>query len=225
MERLSTRIMLTCICIIRVSVYNTEVKTTRQRISEFLQRRQRASATELSHALHLTAADVRHHLQILEVEGVVEVAGQRPALRRGRPTLLYQLTRQASLNNLARLSNALLMETYQSIPEPERRNFNKRLAQRLVGDNFQPARNPSQRFVKAVQLLNQMNYQARWEARHDAPLVIFTHCPYADILPGQPELCQLDAELLALLLANPVKQTICSQVNLQGISQCIFAIK
>ena len=201
------------------------MKSTRQRLTEYLQRRQFASAVDISHALHLTAADIRHHLSILEFEGVVEVVSQRPASGRGRPTSLYQLSRQALSNNLDGLSNALLAETRQFVPEVEREAFNKRLAQRLVGEGYQTVRNPSQRFVNAIHFLNQKNYQARWEARSDAPQVIFSHCPYAAALSDHPELCQIDGHVLSLLLASPIKQTARLQPNPQGYPQCFFTIK
>ncbi len=214
--------MQICVCINRFNDYNWSVKSTRQQITDFLSHRQLASAVDMSRALHLTAADIRHHLAILDAEGVIKVTSQRPASGRGRPTSLYQLAWQATSNNLDGLSSALLEETRQSIPEFEQKAFHKRLAQRLVGDGYQPVRNPSQRFVNGVKLLNQMNYQARWEARSDAPQIIFSHCPYAAILPEHPELCQVDAELLSLLLASPIQQTARLQPNLQGIPQCIF---
>jgi predicted ArsR family transcriptional regulator len=201
------------------------MKSTRQQITEYLLHRQLASAVDMSRALHLTAADIRHHLAILELEGVVAVTSQRPATGRGRPTSLYQLAQQAMSNNLDGLSRALLEESHQTIPEVEQKAFNKRLAQRLVGSNYQPVRNPSQRFVNAIKRLNQMNYQARWEARSDAPQVILSHCPYAVVLPEHPELCQVDAELLGLLLASPAQQTARLQPNPRGIPQCIFVPK
>jgi predicted ArsR family transcriptional regulator len=217
--------MQTGICINRVKAYNKHMKSTRQQITEYLSHRQRASAVDMSRALHLTAADIRHHLAILEAEGVVTITSQRPASGRGRPTSLYQLTSQAASNNFDALSSALLAETRRSVPELEQTAFHKRLAQRLAGDNYLPVRNPSQRYVNAVKQLNQMKYEARWEARADAPQVIFSHCPYAAILPGHPELCQMDAELLEVLLAIPISQTAKQQPNPRGIPQCLFIEK
>ncbi len=205
-----------------------EVTTTRQRIIEYLQRKQTASAGDISRALHLTAADIRHHLSVLESEGVVEVIRKKPTPGRGRPTSIYQLSKQAlshGLAGLSRLSKALLEETRDRLPAEGNEAFWRQVAQRMVSAEYQPVRNPSQRFVNAVQLLNQMNYQARWEARLDSPLVIFSHCPYADILPEHPELCRIDEHLLSLLLASPVHLTIRLQPNPQGVPQCIFAQK
>lgn len=198
------------------------MKTTRQRIIEYLQHRQPAAPVDISRALQLTAADIRHHLSALEAEEIVEIISQRPAVGRGRPTALYRLKSQAFLNNLAGLSDALLKELHGSSPEAEQAPLNKRLALSMAGEGYHPARNPSQRYLEAVRQLNKMNYQARWEARAEAPQVIITHCPYAALLPGHPELCRIDAELLGILLASPVKQIGSKQLNPQGITQCIF---
>jgi predicted ArsR family transcriptional regulator len=201
------------------------MKSTRQRMIDYLQRRQLASAVDISHALHLTAADIRHHLTILSDEGVVNIVSERSSSGRGRPTALYQLAKQAQANNLNGLTSALLLETQASVPDIEQHAFNKRLAQRLAGSSYSPVRNPTQRFLQAVQHLNQMNYQARWEAHSDTPQVIITHCPYASVLSEHPEVCQIDVELLSVLLASPVKQIACHQLNPQGVPQCIFVQK
>jgi predicted ArsR family transcriptional regulator len=192
---------------------------------EYLQHRQIATAVEISHALHLTAADIRHHLALLEADGIVEVTSQRPSVGRGRPSSLYQLTRQALSNNLDGLSSALMEELLRSIPEAEQAAFYNRLARRLIDNNYSPARHASQRFLQAVQQLNRMNYQARWEAHADAPQVIFSHCPYAAILPKDPKLCLVDVELLGVLLDSPVNHSARLLPNPQGIPECIFTTK
>jgi predicted ArsR family transcriptional regulator len=57
------------------------VKTTRQRIIEHLQTKRHASAAELSLALQVTPANIRHHLAVLAGEQVVEVIGHRVSAR------------------------------------------------------------------------------------------------------------------------------------------------
>jgi predicted ArsR family transcriptional regulator len=222
---MSTGITQIIVCIIHKEGYNSGVKFTRQRLMEYLERRQIASAADMSHGLHLTAADIRHHLAVLELEGTVEITGLRPSVGRGRPSSLYQLTRQASSNNLDGLSRALMEETLQSLPEAEQAAFYSRLARRLINKKTSQPRQGSQRFLQAVQQLNQMNYQARWEAHADAPRIIFSHCPYAAILPDHPELCLVDAELLGILLDSPVNLSAHLQPNTHDIPECIFTVQ
>jgi predicted ArsR family transcriptional regulator len=83
----------------------------------------------------------------------------------------------------------------------------------------------TQRLSQAILLLNKMSYQARWEARAQAPSIIFSHCPYLAILAANPELCQLDAVLLQQLLASPVDQTARLVLDQRGLRQCIFQVR
>ena len=65
----------------------------------------------------------------------------------------------------------------------ERRAALRRIAMR-IGRQPSGAGNLTQRLNACVHLLNEMNYQARWEARSSGPRLVFSHCPYATILPS-----------------------------------------
>jgi predicted ArsR family transcriptional regulator len=203
------------------------VKTTRQRIMEFLQFHRHASAAELSRALHVTAANIRHHLSILEEEGVVAVTGQRPASGRGRPVNIFALSQQASLHNLDRLASSLL-RCWQA-GEKEAPPL-KVLAAAMLEDGAeasssqQKASSQTRRLTQAVDRLNEMNYQARWEAHASGPRLIFGHCPYLSILDRHPEMCRLDAFLLEEMLGVKVVQQVRREPNPQGLPQCVFVL-
>ena len=196
---------------------------TRRRILEYLESHDSATAVELSHALGVTAADIRHHINALREENVITVMGERPPAGRGRSSQLYSLTHQAMADNLDRLAKALLLESLQPLDSDERRAFLNRLAQRLVGEVSSRGGLPSRLFL-AVQRLNQLNYQARWEAHAGAPRIFFNRCPYAAILPEHPELCQLDALVLNALLGVPVSQVAKLARDRRGGTYCLFNI-
>ncbi len=197
--------------------------TTRQRILEQIRVKHSLSAAELSITLGTTPANIRHHLGVLLQEGVIEVAGQRPGGGRGRPTHLYSLTQQARAHNLDQLADALLEELLEDLQPAERLAALKRIAKRLGG---QPSASGSltQRLNACVMSLNEMNYQARWEARSSGPRLVLAHCPYAVILPQHPELCQLDASLLEGMLGASVIQTAKLAPSRQGGKVCIFTV-
>jgi predicted ArsR family transcriptional regulator len=199
------------------------METTRQRILEQLSSKHSLSASELSRVLGTTAANMRHHLGILLREGAIEIVEQRPGAGRGRPTRLYALTRQAQAHNLDRLADALLQELLEGLQPEERLAALRRIARRLGG---QPGGvgTLTQRLNACVSLLNKLNYQARWEARSSGPRLVFAHCPYALILPGHPELCQLDNNLLEGLLDAPISQTARLAASRQGSKVCIFNV-
>ncbi|RPI25063.1 MAG: ArsR family transcriptional regulator [Chloroflexota bacterium] len=201
------------------------MKTTRQRLWEYLQTRRAASAAELARALHMTSANVRHHLAILAEEGVVEVVGEQRSAGRGRPTRFYGLTGQATQNNLDGLASALLLELRDRLPPEEFAGMLHKVAGRLsLDDGTRGGKGLVQRLFRAVNRLNEMNYQARWEARADAPRVILGHCPYAAILPEHPELCQLDALILEKMLGASATQVARLALDPQGMPHCVFAI-
>ena len=73
-----------------------------------------------------------------------------------------------------------------------------------------------------IEKLNEMHYQSRWEAGADGPRVIFGRCPYAAVIEGHPELCQMDANLLENMFGREVRQ-LGRIEKAQGL--CVFAVR
>ena len=197
------------------------MKTSRQRLIEYLRLKQVASASDISQALQMTAANARHHLSTLESEGIVEIVDYRRK-GHGRPIQVYGLTQELGRHNLGGLASALLLELLEGRSPAEQQETLHRIATRIHGEGEAPAGNLTQRFTHAVRHLNEMNYQARWEAHATSPRMILAHCPFAAILPEHPELCQLDAYLLERMLGLSVEQTAKRERNVQGGMHCIF---
>lgn len=204
--------------------YNESMKSTRQRILDYLGNHRAVTAEELSHALHMTAANVRYHLAILLQRGLVTVGGERPSKGRGRPAKVYSLPYHRLGENLALLASALLKQAIDLNDFQDQREFLRRIARLIIG-KLQPGGGLSQQLFQTVKRLNELNYQARWEAHADAPTVIFGHCPYLSILADHPELCALDAAILEEMLANPVTQTAKLARDSDGATFCMFKIK
>jgi predicted ArsR family transcriptional regulator len=206
----------------------TPQQTTRNRILNYLDRRHTATAAEISRALHLTCANIRHHLNILHQEGVVKIRTSRHLASRGRPELVYGLAVQASKHNLHTLSDILLKILLQEKSNDEVKAILLNIADNLLAaQDKAPQLNPSfsVRLFNCTTILNSMNYDFRWEAHAQAPLLIFGHCPYAAILNQHPELCKLDASLLEVLLGMPVDQFAYLESTQSGIPQCVFQIE
>lgn len=201
------------------------MNTTQRRIVETLQGAMSASTVELAAALGMTVANIRHHLAILQESRVVDRIERRSSPGRGRPTYLYRLRPQALQNNLDALCQALLDESLASLSDLERLQFIQRVANRLVtsqapGAEVLSASHLGLRLTQAIQVLNRMHYQARWEAHTRAPRVFFNACPYMAILPGHPELCRMDDQLLADLAGLPAYQA----ARIDQSRYCLFYI-
>jgi predicted ArsR family transcriptional regulator len=206
------------------------VTTSRKSIIDYLQAKPQATAIELSRALKMTPANVRHHLSVLIDEGAVELATRIPPRGRGRPALLYTLTQKSHDNNLDGLSHVLLKAYLEDRSAEERSHTLQHIARNLaMSDEHNPAStlasllvNLTHRLYQAIQHLNKMGYQARWEAHSEAPRLLLGHCPYATILQEHPELCQMDSYLLEELLGVPANQIKKRAQDSRGARYCLF---
>jgi len=199
--------------------------STRERILEILQTRPAMTADELANILQLTPANLRHHLGKLERDGRVIAAGTRPPRGRGRPQRLFSLPHGGEGTD--RLAGHLLDQALTGLEPDQRTVFLRALALRLGGEldrSTSPVRHITQRLGAAVRKMNNLEYQARWEAHAIAPRVILGNCPYAAIIAEHPELCQVDAALLESQLGQPVKQTTKLERNPQGLPVCVFVV-
>lgn len=201
------------------------MQSTRQAILAYLEDHHTASALQLSRALQVTPANVRHHLKALRAEGSVELTRQDIPAGRGRPTLLYTTARRAQTHNLIALCDLALAELMDDISAERRTDHLKKLARRLSGDLGAAGGALPRRLIATVQRLNLLHYKARWEAHADAPRIILEHCPYAAIIEKHPELCQMDAHLIEELAALPAVQRAKQARSLAGPPQCIFVLQ
>jgi predicted ArsR family transcriptional regulator len=132
---------------------------------------------------------------------------------------LYSLTENALMQNLDGLASALLHTILAGAPN-QSRELNQ-IASQLLGD-YDLTENMHARLSRAIEHLNQLFYQATWEASPKGPRLIFRNCPYATILNEHPVLCSLDEELLSLLLDYPFRQTAKLERTPEGAPHCAF---
>jgi len=189
--------------------------TARQKVLAYLNKARTASAREISRALKMSVATVRHHLRVLVSDGRLEMTSLRGRDERGRPEKIYSLPRAALGDNLSALSDALLADAGSEVRVDA-------LARHLTSDSNFAGQPLAKRLNLTVEKLNQMNYHARWEAGSEGPRIIFGHCPYAAILEKHPELCRMDVAMLGQLMGQPAMQIF--KTGTEGSSVCVFVI-
>lgn len=189
--------------------------TARQKILAYFSKSRTASTREISRALKMSAATVRHHLRVLASDGRLELSAARGRDGRGRPEKIYALPRAALGDNLSMLSDALLTEAGSRIQM-------EALAKRLTGQTSFASQPLARRLNLTIEKFNQMNYHARWEAGLEGPRIIFSHCPYAAILEKHPELCRMDSAMLKELMGQPASQIF--RMGTEGSTVCVFVI-
>jgi len=189
--------------------------TARQKVLIYLNKTRTASAREISRALKMSAATVRHHLRVLVSDGRLEMSSLRGRDGRGRPEKVYSLPHAALGDNLSALSDALLAEAGSGVRM-------EALAKRLAGESNFAGQPLAKRLNLTIEKLNQMNYHARWEAGSEGPRIIFGHCPYAAIIAKHPELCRMDEAMLSQWMGKPATQIF--KTGKDGSSVCVFVI-
>ncbi len=191
--------------------------TARQKILVHLKKIRAASAREIARALKMSAPNVRHHLGILTSDGRLEVTSVHQRGGRGRPEKIYSLSQSALGDNLSVLADALLTEAGSKLKV-------EGIAGRIL-DSSQFANMPiTKRLALLIKKLDEMHYQARWEAGAEGPRVIFGRCPFAKIIENHPELCKMDTAMLEISLGRPIAQFTKSELSARGYCPFVFRV-
>jgi len=153
-------------------------------------------------------------------------------LGKGRPMQLYRLSQQALGDNLHLLLHAALLLLSEQLGEKEYETTLEKIACYIAETG---TKNPtgtsfsslplSRRLVAAIELLNQLNYQARWEAHHNGPHILLGRCPYQKILPLHPELCRIDLYLLDQITNSQMLQIEKLSKDASGATFCSFHLQ
>jgi predicted ArsR family transcriptional regulator len=203
-----------------------EVQAVRRRIIDILKANGGATVAELAGQLHMAPVSVRHHLDILIGEDLVEAAGVRRRDGAGRPSQFYVLAPAASSLFPQRhgvLAGDVLAETKALLSEDEFQRLMRRLAEKTSRRAPSPAAGQSmeERLDEVTQFLTAEGYVARWERSDDCYVVQACNCPHMGVADHHPELCSMDQDMFQTLLPGAVRLE--SRV-LDGSSQCTYII-
>jgi predicted ArsR family transcriptional regulator len=182
------------------------VQTIRKRILEILKERGGASVSELAEELGMAPVSVRHHLDILQGQGLVTIPRVRRRRTVGRPQQVYTLTEAAIdqfPNNFRALTSVVLDEIKEVVSPDEFKEIFQRIAQRTAEEAPPPKEGQTleERLTEVVEFLSKKGYLPRWERSEEGDYLLHIfNCPYAGVSEAHPELCQMDATLAQLLL-------------------------
>ncbi|PJF42794.1 MAG: hypothetical protein CUN55_09615 [Phototrophicales bacterium] len=187
------------------------IQETRQHILEILKTQHEATVDEIVEELHartdkrVTAATVRHHLDVLRLNGLVEA----PAVRRrdtpGRPQYVYRLTEKALdlfPNNYAELAHVLLEQLHSILPSDQVNVIIEGVADQMAADVVIPDVSMPIRLDYVTEFLNMQGYQASWRRAEDQSgwILSTTNCPFEKLSGTHDDLCYLDIRLMTKLL-------------------------
>jgi DeoR family suf operon transcriptional repressor len=202
------------------------IQTRRQEILNILKQQGEATVDELATMLELTPVTVRHHLDILRAEGLVEA----PAVRRrhgpGRPQYVYTLTPESASLFPQRydvLANELLDEIKSTMDRDQVRGIFDHIVERRLENA--PALNggqpPEEKMDALVHYLSDKGFIAEWE-REDGKCVLYaSNCPYQNVAAEHPEICAVDHLVLERMTGTDVH---CVRRITEGAYSCIYEI-
>ena len=202
------------------------MQSVRRRITEILKEDGSATVAELAGQLGMAQVSVRHHLDILVGEDLVELTGVRRRDGAGRPSQMYALTRNAMTlfpQRNAQLASSVLAELKVVLPQDAVRELLIRVAERTAGEAPRPSagQTPEERLEQVADFLTQKGYSARWDSCDGHYELHACNCPYSGVAEQHPELCVMDHTLIERLLPATIRLR--SRV-VDGSTRCTYVL-
>lgn len=209
------------------------MQQTRRYIIEILRELGQATVDDIVDHLRrrrgtITAVTVRHHLGVLQSEGLITSPELRRRTTPGRPQHIYSLTEKAKEhfpNNYQQLAANLIEQIHRQLPPESVNVIFEGVAVQMAQTAHIPATSLIQRLEMVVDYLNDQGYEAHWEQAQDGYILHTSNCPYHHIAQMHPahnhSLCYMDMRLIASLL-GAVPRRIAHMT--EGDSSCSYLI-
>ena len=185
------------------------MQQTRRSILEILRKRGQATVDDIVHDLRqqrsdaITSVTVRHHLNILQEDGLIATQELRRRSTPGRPQHVYALTNKAHTyfpNNYQRLAQGLLHQIQEHVPPEGVNVILEGVAQQMAQDACIPDVPLQERLKLVVEYLTNHGYEATWECTESGYMLHTVNCPYHSAANNGVALCDMDMRLIAGLL-------------------------
>ncbi|MCU0512689.1 MAG: ArsR family transcriptional regulator [Anaerolineae bacterium] len=185
------------------------MQETRRQILEILKTRYEATVDEVVDDLrarrsdNITAVTVRHHLKVLQEEGLVNAGRMRHRDTPGRPQHVYGLTERGAAyfpGNYQRLAGHLLQQIEKTMPAESVNVIIEGVATGMAADAGIPQGSLEKRLEAVVQYLNQTGYKASVESVENGFMLHTHNCPYHHLARETDALCGLDMRLISSMI-------------------------
>jgi predicted ArsR family transcriptional regulator len=187
------------------------IQETRRLILDILKEHGDSTVDQIVDALHartdkrVTAATIRHHLDVLSENGLVEAPKVKRRNTPGRPQYVYHLTDKALdlfPSNYAGLAHVLMDQIKAQLPNNQVNVILEGAAQQLAANAMIPNVPLDERLDYVVTYLTKQGYQASWEnaENEDGYILSTSNCPFEKIVGTHDDICQLDMQLVSNLL-------------------------
>lgn len=205
------------------------MQETRQHILEILHEKKQATVDDIVEALfekrgHITAVTVRHHLNLLQREGLITDPELLHRNIPGRPQYIYGLTEKGENrfpNNYKNLAKALLHRIESTLPAESVNVIMEGVAHDLADAVQVENESIKIRLDAAVTYLNEHGYDADVAPTDGGYHIKTLSCPYSEIKSESQNLCNMDLRLLSSIIG--IVPRMVSRIS-DGDEQCVYFI-
>jgi predicted ArsR family transcriptional regulator len=201
------------------------MQSTRNSVLTHIRDQSHATIRSMAESLGLAIPTVRHHVMVLEKDGMIESNEVRIGV--GRPSLRYRLTMEGHESFPKKydwLSKSLLSVVRSDLGEERLHQIIRRISRETIakyGLELE-GKNMEERAEILKTLLHAEGYITQWGKDGGYHEIHFLSCPFRAVSSEYVEICQLDREIIEGVMDVPVKQTTCI---VQGDSSCKFRLQ
>lgn len=192
-------------------------KSSSEMIIHFLSNNKPSTVLTLSKNLNLTKADIRYHLKTLINSDVVcKIEFDGNISQRGRPAARFTIRHNALPNNFSELLEILLKNN------PNDNDVFEIISQKMLAI-IKPSNHASmiEKLNELNKVLNQRNYDSRWETHNAGPIIFISNCPYRSLLNKFPGFCKMDK----IIISQYVGKNIDHKNSFIESTKCSFQIR
>jgi DeoR family transcriptional regulator, suf operon transcriptional repressor len=206
------------------SVTSNQRESTREIILRTIKQSPQCSVEELAEAVEISPVTVRHHLNGLQAEGLIENESVRRKV--GRPYFVYSISdkgQELFPKRYVRLTSRLFDELKNRLPVEMVRDIMLGVVQGVIADHQGEFEHlPLEaRLTYLMELLAEEGFLADWQKDENGYTIIEYSCPYLSVGQKHMEVCTFDKELMVQVIQAPVTQHSCM---LEGADCCEFSI-
>ena len=201
--------------------------TTRKRVLHSLLLNQKRTINELAESVEINPISVRHHVNKLEAEGLIQSKEERHGV--GRPRLVYSLTDKGMEQfpqRYLQLTIRLLDQLKSSLPENALGEFFQDLGEGLAEDLTKNVNLEDLELKERLELLEEVlteeGFTVNIQEEDGNYYLIEASGPYHHLGEDYPEICVVDQELIAHFASSTPERVECI---LEGDKQCKYLIR
>ena len=205
-------------------VTNNQRQSTREVILYTIKSSAESTIETLAEAAGVSPVTVRHHINSLLADNLIEATAVRRKV--GRPYYTYSLSldgQELFPKRYVRLTSRILDELKARLPGEMVIEIFKGVVHGIIAEHAGEFESlPMERKLDyLVDMLGEEGFLSSWEKTTNGYKLVEYSCPYISVGHEHSEVCTFDKELMLTVLQTPIQQHSCM---LEGANCCEFSL-